>query len=187
MHTGGVTEMADATQVMDSNEVRRAITRIAHEIIERNRGAEDLAIIGIQRRGVPIATRLAGQIDDIEGSTVPVGSLNIALYRDDYATRPAQTIGKTEIPFNVTGKRVVLVDEVLYTGRTIRSALDAIMDMGRPAAIQLAVLIDRGHRELPICADYVGRNLPTSNKETVVVHLTETDGGEDAVLIRKGE
>jgi len=171
---------------MDSEEIRRAVTRIAHEIIEKNKGAENLAIIGIQSRGVPLANRLAKQIGEIEGTRVPVGSLNIALYRDDYATRPASTVGKTDIPFDVTDKRVILVDEVLFTGRTIRSALDAVIDMGRPAQVQLAVLVDRGHRELPIRADYVGRNLPTSLKESVEVHLIETDG-EDAVLIRKGD
>jgi len=171
---------------MDSEEIRRAVTRIAHEVIEKNKGAEGLAIIGIQSRGVPLAERLAKQISDIEGTQIPTGSLNIALYRDDYATRPASTVGRTDIPFDVTGRQVILVDEVLYTGRTIRCALDAIMDMGRPACIQLAVLVDRGHRELPIRADYIGRNLPTSLKESVEVHLTETDG-EDAVFIKKGE
>lgn len=175
----------DRNQVMDSEEIRRAVTRIAHEIIERNRGAENLAIIGIQSRGVPLAQRLGDLIEKIEGVNVPVGSLNIALYRDDYAVRQPQAIGKTDVPFDVTDKKVVLVDEVLYTGRTIRSALDAIMDMGRPAAIQLAVLIDRGHRELPIRADYVGRNLPTSRRELVVVKLRETDDDE-RVLIAKG-
>jgi len=178
--------LKDGTVVMDSEEIRRAVTRIAHEIIEKNKGAENLAIIGIQSRGVPLANRLAKQIGEIEGTRVPVGSLNIALYRDDYATRPASTVGKTDIPFDVTDKRVILVDEVLFTGRTIRSALDAVIDMGRPAQVQLAVLVDRGHRELPIRADYVGRNLPTSLKESVEVHLIETDG-EDAVLIRKGD
>jgi len=178
--------LKDGTEVMDSEEIRRSVTRIAHEIIEKNKGARDLAIIGIQSRGVPLAMRLAEQISQIEGTQVPVGSLNIALYRDDYATRPASAVGRTDIPFDITGKRVVLVDEVLFTGRTIRSALDALMDMGRPALIQLAVLVDRGHRELPIRADYVGRNLPTSLKESVEVHLTETDG-EDVVLIRKGD
>jgi pyrimidine operon attenuation protein / uracil phosphoribosyltransferase len=178
--------LGEGTRVMDSDEIRRAVTRIAHEVIERNKGAEDLAIIGIQSRGVPLACRLAGLISEIEGSPIATGSLSIALYRDDYATRPASTVGKTDIAFDVTGKHVILVDEVLYTGRTIRSALDAIMDMGRPASIQLAVLVDRGHRELPIRADYVGRNLPTAVKESVEVHLTETDD-EDAVLISKGE
>jgi pyrimidine operon attenuation protein / uracil phosphoribosyltransferase len=173
----------DTSTVMDETEIRRAVTRIAHEIIERNRGAENLAIIGIQSRGVPIAERLGKIIEQIEGVNVPVGSLNIALYRDDFATRQSP-VGKTEIPFDVKDKRVVLVDEVLFTGRTIRSALDAIMDMGRPSVIQLAVLVDRGHRELPVRADYVGKNVPTSRRENVEVLLREIDG-TDAVQISK--
>ena len=177
--------MADgATRVMDESEIRRALTRIAHEIIERNKGAENLVIIGVQSRGVPMAKRLAGLIGQIEGLDVPVGSLNVALYRDDYATRSARTISASEIPFDVTDKAVILVDEVLFTGRTTRAALDAIMDLGRPAVIQFAVLIDRGHRELPVRADYVGKNLPTALKENVEVLWTETRG-EDAVLIAK--
>ncbi|MBI2844049.1 MAG: bifunctional pyr operon transcriptional regulator/uracil phosphoribosyltransferase PyrR [Armatimonadetes bacterium] len=175
----------NGNQVMDADEIRRAVTRIAHEIIEKNKGAENLAVIGIQSRGVPLAKRLVDLIEQIEGASVPIGSLNVALYRDDYATRLAPTtVGKTEISFDVTDKSIVLVDEVLFTGRTIRSALDAIMDMGRPAEIQLAVLVDRGHRELPIRADYVGKNLPTSRREHVHVHLKETDE-EDKVVIRK--
>ena len=171
--------------VMDSDEIRRALTRIAHEIIERNKGAEKLALIGIRSKGVPIAKRLAELIGKIEGIKVPVGELDITLYRDDIMTRqPA--VGKTEIPFDVNGRTIVLVDEVLYTGRTIRSALDALMDMGRPAAIRLAVLVDRGHRELPIRPDYVGKNLPTARKERVDVHLTEMQG-EDKVFIAKQE
>jgi pyrimidine operon attenuation protein / uracil phosphoribosyltransferase len=173
----------DGAVVMDANEIRRAITRIAHEIIERNKGPENLAIIGIQSRGAPIAQRLGRIIEQIEGVAVPVGSLNIALYRDDFATRQAP-VGTTDIQFDVKEKRVVLVDEVLFTGRTIRSALDAIMDIGRPASIQLAVLIDRGHRELPVRADYVGKNVPTARKESVEVRLKEIDG-EDAVVISK--
>lgn len=169
---------------MDENEIRRALTRIAHEIIERNKGAEDLVIIGIQSRGVPMAQRLARIISEIEGLEVPVGSLNVALYRDDYATRSARTISPSNIPFDVTNKKVILVDEVLFTGRTTRAALDAIMDLGRPAVIQLAVLVDRGHRELPIRADYVGKNLPTALKESVDVYWVETKG-EDAVMITK--
>lgn len=177
----------DGTQVMDSDEIRRAITRIAHEIIEKNKGAEDIAIIGIQSRGVPIARRLAALMEEIEGAAVPIGSLNVALYRDDYSTRLAPTsVGKTEIDFDVTDRKIVLVDEVLFTGRTIRSALDAIMDMGRPAQIQLAVLVDRGHRELPIRADYVGKNLPTARREHVHVHLRETDDGDKVVILREG-
>ena len=177
--------MADSvTRVMDESEIRRALTRIAHEIIERNKGAQDLVVIGVQSRGVPMAKRLAGLISEIEGVEVPLGSLNVALYRDDYATRSARTISASEIPFDVAGKTVILVDEVLFTGRTTRAALDAIMDLGRPAVIQLAVLVDRGHRELPIRADYVGKNLPTAKKESVDVHWVETKG-EDAVMIAK--
>jgi len=171
--------------VMDSDEIRRALTRIAHEIIEKNKGAERLAIVGIRRKGVPLAERLAKLISEIEGTRVPVGSLDITLYRDDIATRQP-TVGPTDIPFDINGRTIVLVDEVIYTGRTIRCALDALMDMGRPAAIQLAVLIDRGHRELPIRPDYVGKNLPTSRKELVDVQLAEIEG-EDKVLIRKVE
>jgi len=174
---------SDTALVMDETEIRRAITRIAHEIIERNKGAENLAIIGIQSRGVPIAQRLGQIIEQIEGVSVPVGSLNIALYRDDFATRQSP-VGKTEIGFDVKDRKVVLVDEVLFTGRTIRSAMDAIMDMGRPAVIQLAVLIDRGHRELPVRADYVGKNVPTARRENVHVLLREIDG-QDAVQISK--
>ncbi len=180
-----MTEKHRETVVMDSDEIRRAITRIAHEIIERNKGAEGLAIIGIQSRGVPIARRLADLIEKIEGTHVPVGSLNVALYRDDFATRLAPiSVGKTEVDFDVTDRTIVLVDEVLFTGRTIRSALDAITDMGRPGSIQLAVLIDRGHRELPIRADYVGKNLPTARSEHVHVHLAETDGEDKVVIVR---
>jgi len=169
---------------MDEQEIRRALRRIAHEIIERNKGAQDLVVIGVQSRGVPMAKRLAGAISEIEGVEIPLGSLNVALYRDDYATRSARTVSASDIPFDVTEKTVILVDEVLFTGRTTRAALDAIMDLGRPAVIQLAVLIDRGHRELPIRADYVGKNLPTATKESVDVHWVETKG-EDAVMIAK--
>ncbi len=175
---------ADAKRVMDENEIRRALMRIAHEIIERNKGAENLVIIGIQNRGVPMANRLAEMISKLEGVQVPVGSLNVAMYRDDFATRGAKVVGASDIPFDVTGQTVILVDEVLFTGRTTRSGLDAIMDLGRPAVIQLAVLIDRGHRELPIRADYVGKNLPTALREIVEVYWQETKG-EDAVLIAK--
>lgn len=171
-------------KVMDDNDIRRAILRIAHEIIERNKGAENIVIIGIQSRGVPLANRLGEQISRIEGTLVPVGSLNIAMYRDDYDTRPTLTVSASKIPFDVSGKCVILVDEVLYTGRTTRSALDAIVDLGRPAVIQLAVLVDRGHRELPIRADYVGKNLPTARTETVDVYWAETKG-EDAVFLSK--
>jgi pyrimidine operon attenuation protein / uracil phosphoribosyltransferase len=174
----------DATRVMDDGEIRRALKRIAHEIVERNKGGQNLVIIGVQSRGVPMAQRLAKLIGEIEGIEITVGSLNVALYRDDYATRAARTMSASDIQFDVTDKNVILVDEVLFTGRTTRAALDAIMDLGRPAVIQLAVLIDRGHRELPIRADYVGKNLPTALKEIVEVHWVETKG-EDAVRIAK--
>jgi pyrimidine operon attenuation protein/uracil phosphoribosyltransferase len=173
------------SQVMDGDDIRRALTRIAHEIIEKNKGAERLAIVGIRRRGVPLAERLARVIGEIEHTKVPVGILDISLYRDDIMTRQP-TVGQTEIPFDVSGRNIILVDEVIYTGRTVRCALDALMDMGRPAAIQLAVLIDRGHRELPVRPDFVGKNLPTSRKETVDVQLAEIQG-EDKVFIVKQE
>ena len=175
----------EVSAVMDEDEMRRAITRIAHEIVERNKGAENLVVIGIQNRGVPLGQRLARLVGEIEGTRVPFGSLNIALYRDDFETRhPA--VGRTDIPFDINGKNVVLVDEVLYTGRTTRSAMDAIVDMGRPAKVQLAVLIDRGHRELPIRPDYVGKNLPTSREQKVEVRWGETTG-KDEVIIRTSE
>ena len=171
-------------RVMDGSDISRASRRVAHEIIERNRGAGELVLVGILRRGVPLAERLQGEIAAIEGTDVGVGSLDIGLYRDDLASRPAPVIGKTEMPEPIDGRTVVLVDDVLYTGRTIRAALDALSDLGRPARIQLAVLADRGHRELPIRADYVGKNLPTAEKERVTVHLVETDG-EDGVWIEE--
>lgn len=181
--TGG--DMAEnSTKVMDEGEIRRALRRIAHEILERNKGAQNLVIIGIQSRGVPMAQRLAKLLGEIEGVELTVGSLNVALYRDDFATRTARTISASEIPFDVANKNVILVDEVLYTGRTTRAALDAIMDLGRAAVIQLAVLVDRGHRELPIRADYVGKNLPTARRESVQVQWIETHG-QDAVMITK--
>lgn len=178
--------MAGTTKVMDQGEIRRALTRIAHEIIERNKGADNLVIIGVQSRGVPMAQRLAKLICDIEKVEVPTGSLDVSLYRDDFATRAAPPMRPSDIPFDVTGKIVILVDEVLFTGRTTRAAMDAIMDLGRPSVIQLAVLVDRGHRELPVRADYVGKNVPTARSESVDVHWTETTG-EDAVLITKGD
>jgi pyrimidine operon attenuation protein/uracil phosphoribosyltransferase len=170
---------------MDSQEVRRALTRIAHEIVERNRGAELLALVGIQTKGVPLAHRLAELIGSFEQVQVPVGVLDISLYRDDVHDR-ATRLRSTSIPFDVTGSHVILVDEVFYTGRTVRAAMDALTDFGRPDCIQLAVLVDRGHRELPIRPDYVGKNLPTARYETVDVHLTEIEG-EDSVWILKGE
>lgn len=175
--------MPELVKVMDQDEIKRALRRIAHEIIEKNKGVDDLIIIGVQSKGVPLAIRLAQLLNDIEGVKIPIGTLDITLYRDDYNERH-RAAGKTEIPFNINEKILILVDEVIYTGRTVRSALDALMDMGRPAAIQLAVLIDRGHRELPIRPDYVGKNLPTSKKEKVNVHFDE-ESGEDAVYIVK--
>lgn len=175
--------LPEMRMVMDAEEMRRALSRVAHEILEKNRGASDLAFIGILRRGAPLADRLAGLVEAIEGVKVPVGRLDIAMYRDDYAERrkPASPM---DVPFDVSGKRIVLVDEVLFTGRTVRAAITALMDLGRPACIQLAVLLDRGHRELPIRADYVGKNIPTSRTEHVVTRLAELDG-EDAVTITK--
>ncbi|MBR6267392.1 MAG: bifunctional pyr operon transcriptional regulator/uracil phosphoribosyltransferase PyrR [Selenomonadaceae bacterium] len=180
--------MVDKTILLDSEGIRRALTRIAHEIVEKNKGTDDVVVWGIRTRGVPLAERLADLIEEIENSRPPVGSLDITLYRDDLSTLSYQPIVRsTELPSDITGKTIVLVDDVLYTGRTIRAALDAVIDMGRPKAIQLAVLVDRGHRELPIRADFVGKNVPTSSHETVSVQLTESDGGsgEDAVLLRE--
>ncbi|MGB9790986.1 MAG: bifunctional pyr operon transcriptional regulator/uracil phosphoribosyltransferase PyrR [Thermacetogeniaceae bacterium] len=174
-------------QILDKDGIRRALTRIAHEILEKNAGTEDLVLIGIMRRGVPLAQRIAAKIKEIEGTSVPLGTLDINLYRDDLGRLDYQPVlRKTDVPFSVTDKKVVLVDDVLYTGRTVRAALDAIMDLGRPKLIQLAVLIDRGHRELPIRADYVGKNVPTSKKENVSVLLEEVDG-VDKVVIEKTE
>ena len=171
------------TSIMDADGIRRALIRIAHEITEKNRGVENVALVGIRTRGVPLAARIAEEIRKIENAEVPVGSLDITLYRDDLTTMGYNpVIHGTEIDFDITGKHIVLVDDVLYTGRTIRAALDAIIDMGRPNSIQLAVLIDRGHRELPIRADYVGKNVPTSRKEDVSVQLKETDSCDRVVL-----
>jgi pyrimidine operon attenuation protein/uracil phosphoribosyltransferase len=173
--------------VMDADRIGRTLARIAHEIVERNRGIEELALVGIRTRGVPIARRLAQAIGEINGHTVPTGVLDITLYRDDlmrHAVGPQPLVRRTEIPFSIDDKRILLVDDVLYTGRTIRAALDALIDFGRPKVIQLVVLIDRGHRELPIKADYVGKNLPTSLSQSVQVHLMEVDG-RDEVEIRE--
>lgn len=170
-------------QIMDADQIRRALTRIAHEIIEKNKGIANVVLVGIRRRGVPLAERLARKIAEIEGQSVPIGTLDITLYRDDLTMLTVQpVVHRTEVPVSVTGKTIVLVDDVLYTGRTIRAALDALMDLGRPQAIQLAVLVDRGHRELPIRADYVGKNVPTSRKEIVHVKLVEVDGEERVVI-----
>lgn len=168
--------------VMEPDEVRRAVTRIAHEIVERNRGTDDLVIVGIRTRGAPLAERIASAIASFEGVDLPSGALDVTLYRDDVALRSPRSLESTTVPGDVDGRVVVLVDDVLYTGRTIRAAFDAVLDIGRPRAIRLAVLVDRGHREFPIRADHVGKNLPTAAEEVVKVHLQEIDG-EDAVLI----
>lgn len=169
--------------VMDSNDVARALTRIAHEILERNKGTQDLALVGIRTGGVHLAHRLAKRIRDIERTDVPIGELDITLYRDDLAVRKDQPVlRKTTIPFNISDLKVVLVDDVLFTGRTIRAAMDGLIDLGRPAEIQLAVLVDRGHRQLPIKASYIGKNLPTSREENVRVFLEE-EGEDDRVAI----
>ncbi len=184
--------------VMDANRIGRTLTRIAHEILERNRGLDDLAFVGIQRRGVPLARRLAGIIRGIhalehphaEGGPashdLPTGELDITLYRDDlmrHAIGAQPVVGRTAIPYSIDDKRILLVDDVLYTGRTIRAALDALIEFGRPRSIQLVVLVDRGHRELPIKADYVGKNLPTSLSQSVQVHLVETDGRDEVEIL----
>lgn len=170
--------------IMSAEDVRRALTRIAHEIIENNKGVRQLVLVGMRTRGIPIARRLAEKLDEFEGVQVPVGELDITLYRDDLGLRAMQPlVGSTAIPVDVSGKVIVLVDDVLFTGRSVRAALDALIDYGRPRAIQLAVLVDRGHRELPIRADYVGKNVPTALDEQVAVLLRETDGS-DAVEIR---
>ncbi len=173
-------------QILSEEEIKRIIVRISHEIIEKNGGAKKLALVGIRTRGVPLAGRIAQVIKEVEKIEIPVGSLDITMYRDDLSAPrvPSPRVQKTEIPFNVTEKIVILVDEVIYTGRTIRCALDALMDLGRPAAIQLVVLVDRGHRELPIRPDYIGKNIPTSHFEEVKVKLLEVDG-EDKVEIVK--
>jgi pyrimidine operon attenuation protein/uracil phosphoribosyltransferase len=171
--------------ILDQEAMRRALTRIAHEILERNGGSEGLILLGVHTRGLPIAQRIAALINRFEGSEVPVYELDVTPYRDDRNREPTRTPDpRSPIPMNVVGKRIILVDDVFYTGRTVRAAIDAIMDMGRPANIQFAVLIDRGHRELPIRADYVGKNVPTSSSERVHVHLAETDGLDEVILMR---
>lgn len=172
--------MADAGMVksvcMDADEIERSLTRIAHQILETNKGADNIAIVGIVTRGDLLAKRLAQKIAAIEGAPVPLGKLDISFYRDDFATYFSPEVHSTEIPFDIDGKTIVLVDDVLFTGRTIRAALDALMDIGRPACVQLAVLVDRGHRQLPIRADFVGKNVPSSSNESVRLFLEEVDG-----------
>ncbi|MBA2272506.1 MAG: bifunctional pyr operon transcriptional regulator/uracil phosphoribosyltransferase PyrR [Actinobacteria bacterium] len=164
------------------DDIRRALVRVAHEIVEANRGTDDLVLVGIRTRGAPLAERIAASIASLEGADLPSGALDVSLYRDDVALRGPRRLESTTIPVDVDGRVVVLVDDVLYTGRTIRAAFDAVLDLGRPRAIRLAVLVDRGHRELPIRPDHVGKNLPTSADEVVRVHVQEVDG-EDAVVI----
>ncbi len=174
--------------VMSSDDVRRAIVRIAHEIVEQNHGSHDLILVGMRTRGVPLAERIAAIIRDFESADVPVGALDIALYRDDLPARGTTVeIKPSDLPKDIAGKRVVLVDDVLYTGRSIRAALDALIDYGRPQRIQLAVLVDRGHRELPIRADYVGKNIPTSSDDDVLVQLEETDGIDQVLVSERRE
>jgi pyrimidine operon attenuation protein/uracil phosphoribosyltransferase len=170
---------------MDSDRMSRSLVRIAHEIVERNRGVDDLAIVGIRERGVPLARRLSAELERIAGKAVPTGALDITLYRDDLmrqAVGPQPLVRSTDILFDIDNRVIVLVDDVLYTGRTIRAALDALIDFGRPRAIQLVVLVDRGHRELPIKADYVGKNVPTSRRESIQVRLQEVDGHDEVVI-----
>ncbi|HEU0132844.1 MAG TPA: bifunctional pyr operon transcriptional regulator/uracil phosphoribosyltransferase PyrR [Mycobacteriales bacterium] len=176
-------DVAAARPVLEPADVTRALSRIAHEIVERNHGAAGLVLLGIPSRGVPLARRIAAKVADVEGTTIPVGSLDVTMHRDDLRTRGIRALAETDLPEDgIDGRTVILVDDVLFSGRTIRAALDALIDVGRPAAVQLAVLVDRGHRELPIRADYVGKNIPTSLREAVHVLLTETDG-RDGVLL----
>ena len=178
--------MTAQTKIMDKEAIRRAVLRMAHEILEKNKGVGDLCLVGIRTRGVFLAQRLAQAIKDIENVTVPVGVLDITLYRDDLTLVDVQPIVReTQIPFDITDKKIILTDDVLFTGRTIRAALDALVDFGRPSSIQLAVLVDRGHRELPIRADFVGKNIPTAKNQNVQVILQETDQKDDLVLVEE--
>ena len=173
----------EKTTIMNEKDVRRAMRRIAHEIIEANHGVEDLILLGIQRRGVPLAKMLAESIAAVEGESVPMGAIDITFYRDDLSTiGPSPRVSTTDVPIDVTDKNVILVDDVLYTGRTVRAAIDVIIDWGRPRAIRLAVLIDRGHRELPIRPDFVGKNVPTSHKEIIKVRVEDFDGKQEVVV-----
>lgn len=175
--------MIEKAQIMDEKAIDRALIRIAHEIVEKNKGVQNMALIGIKRRGVPLAKRIANEIYKIENAKMNVGVLDITLYRDDLSLLHEQPVlNSTSVDFDITNKMIILVDDVLYTGRTVRAALDAIMDLGRPKAIQLAILIDRGHRELPIRADYVGKNVPTSRNEVISVNLEEVDSVNKVVI-----
>jgi pyrimidine operon attenuation protein/uracil phosphoribosyltransferase len=176
-------ELKEKAEIVDADGLRRIITRVAHEIVERNKGVENLVLVGIRRRGVPLAARIAKKIAEFEGQAPVEGSLDITLYRDDLSKVAHQpVVGSTEIPVDINEKVAVLVDDVLYTGRTIRAAMDALIDFGRPRSIQLAVVIDRGHRELPIRADFVGKNVPTSRREVIGVKLAEIDGVDSVVI-----
>jgi len=180
------TDDVDSSVILDAEAIRRALTRIAHEILERTGGVEGVVLIGLHTRGVPLARRLSSFIQEFEGEETKVGAVDIGLYRDDVSGGARPLMRRTDIPMNIEGQRVVLVDDVLYTGRSIRAAMDALTDFGRPREIQLAALVDRGHRELPIRADYVGKNIPTSIYEEVVVRMTEIDGNDEVVIVRKG-
>ena len=178
--------MKEKAKIMDKDALNRSVARIAHEILEKNKGTKDLCLVGIRNRGAFLAKRIAECIEKIDKVNVPVGVLDITLYRDDLTLIAQQpVVHKTEIECDITDKTIVLVDDVLFTGRTIRAALDALIDLGRPKSIQLAVLIDRGHRELPVRADYVGKNIPTAKNETVEVHLSEVDGSDEVVIVEK--
>jgi pyrimidine operon attenuation protein / uracil phosphoribosyltransferase len=179
---GTGSSFVEKARVMEPEDVRRALIRISHEIVERNKGVDDLVVVGIRTRGAPLADRIASAIASFEGVDLPSGALDVTLYRDDVSLKRPRTIEATTVPTDLDGRVVVLIDDVLYTGRTIRAAFDALLDLGRPRGIRLAVLVDRGHRELPIRADFVGKNLPTAAGEVVKVHVKEIDG-EDAVLI----
>ena len=185
IHVPGATQVKSIC--MDESEIERTLTRIAHQILEANNGAENIALVGIVTRGDILANKLVAKIQEIEGVEVPFGHLDISFYRDDYAVRLAPAVHETRISFNIDGKDIVLVDDVLYTGRTIRAALDALMDMGRPRTVQLAVLVDRGHRELPIRADFVGKNVPSSSDENVRLFLKELDGVSEVAILQLEE
>lgn len=181
-------EIREKAEIMTDDDIRRALVRISHEIVEKNRGVDDLVIVGIARRGDHLARRIARNIEEIEGVKLPVGTIDITLYRDDvnlFERKPSTS--KTDIPFTINNKRVILVDDVLQKGRTVRAAIDGLMDFGRPASIQLAVLIDRGHRELPVSADYIGRNIPTSRKEWIKVEIMELDGADRVSIAEEVE
>ncbi len=174
-------------QLLGADDIRRAVARLAHEIVERNAGVHDLVLVGLRTRGIPLAKRLQRRIEEFEHETVPLGELDVTLYRDDVHQRAPRTLSPTSIPVDIEDKTVILVDDVLFTGRTIRAALDALIDLGRPRAIQLVCLVDRGHRELPIRPDYVGKNVPTSRHEKVAVRLEEIDGVDEVLLMQSAE